>query len=108
MATVNRQEVLVLYLSNSSLDSRVVSWTRYNSPGRSSEVADEPEPPYATGVAALEDGWRLIQAAQLVPANAGMEYAISFQKFEFWLERLNSVEVADASSPVSERAGARP
>ncbi|MBO0892850.1 MAG: hypothetical protein J2O39_00605 [Acidimicrobiales bacterium] len=84
-----RQEVLVLYLSNSSLDSAVVAWSRFNgADDEASEVGDEPERPYETGLDALRDGWRLFQAAQLVPSDPGAEYATSFQKFEFWFERM--------------------
>lgn len=87
------QEVLVLYLSNSSLEGRVVAWSRFD-PSRESidEVGDEPSVPYETGVEALRDGWRLFQAAQLVPADPGAEYATSFQRFEFWFERLKEAD----------------
>jgi hypothetical protein len=88
-ASTARQEVLVLYLSNSSLDSAVVAWSRFNGADQStSEVGDEPDRPYETGLDALRDGWRLFQAAQLVPPDPGAEYATSFQKFEFWFERI--------------------
>lgn len=84
-----RQEVLVLYLSNSSLDGAVVAWSRFNGADDSaSGVGDEPDTPYETGLDALRDGWRLFQAAQLVPSDPGAEYATSFQKFEFWFERM--------------------
>ena len=88
-ASTARQEVLVLYLSNSSLDSAVVAWSRFSGADESaSEVGDEPERPYETGLDALRDGWRLFQAAQLVPSDPGAEYATSFQKFEFWFDRM--------------------
>jgi hypothetical protein len=88
-ASTARQEVLVLYLSNSSLDSAVVAWSRFNGADQSaSEVGDEPDRPYETGLDALRDGWRLFQAAQLIPSDPGAEYATSFQKFEFWFERM--------------------
>jgi hypothetical protein len=83
-----RQEVLVLYLSNSSLEGKVVAWSRFDPTKESiDEVGDEPEAPYDTGLDALRDGWRLFQAAQLVPSDPGAEYATSFQRFEFWFER---------------------
>jgi hypothetical protein len=88
-ASTVRQEVLVLYLSNSSLDSAVVSWSRFNGADElDSEAGDEPERPYESGLDALRDGWRLFQAAQLIPSDPGAEYATSFQKFEFWFERM--------------------
>ncbi len=84
-----RQQVLVLYLANSALDSWVVGWSRYDGTGRTTPTSgDSDEPPYETGVAALLDGWRLIQASQLVPPSPGHEYDVSFLKHEFFFERI--------------------
>jgi hypothetical protein len=84
-----RQRVLVLYLSNSSLSSDVVGWSRYDGTGATGPTTgDGDEPPYRTGVEALRDGWRLFQAAQLVPPQPGHEYDVSFLKHEFWFEQL--------------------
>jgi hypothetical protein len=88
-APVLRQQVLVLYLSTSALDSWVVGWSRYDGTGRTRPTTgDGDEPPYESGVAALRDGWRLIQAAQLIPPYPGHEYDVSFLKHEFLFERL--------------------
>lgn len=84
-----RQQVLVLYLATSSLQSRVVSWSMYD--GASNDVTDTGEnrhAPYETGLDALRDGWRLFQASPLLPAYPGTEYLTSHHKFEFFFERL--------------------
>ncbi|MFG2736556.1 hypothetical protein N0X72_01615 [Streptomyces carpaticus] len=84
-----RQRVLVLYLSTSALDSHVLGWSLYDGTGRTAPTTgDSEEPPYVTGVAALRDGWRLIQASQLVPPYPGHEYDVSFLKHEFFFEQL--------------------
>ncbi|GAA2356098.1 hypothetical protein GCM10010246_51650 [Streptomyces cuspidosporus] len=84
-----RQQVLVLYLNTSALDSEVVGWARYDGTGRTRPTTgDSDEPPYGTGVAALEDGWRLFQAAQLIPPYPGAEHETSFLKHEFFFEKL--------------------
>ncbi|RFC70786.1 hypothetical protein [Streptomyces sp. AcE210] len=84
-----RQQVLVLYLGTSALDSEVVGWSRYDGTGDTRPTTgDSDEPPYKTGIAALADGWRLFQAAQLVPAPPGGEYGTSFLKHEFFFEKL--------------------
>jgi hypothetical protein len=89
-----RQQVLVLYLANSSLASRVVGWAIYDGTGQlSAETGDHPEQPFNTGLEALQAGWRLIGASQLIPAAPGTEYSTSFQKFEFFFERI--VEAPD-------------
>ncbi|WP_212913987.1 hypothetical protein [Streptomyces sp. TS71-3] len=87
-ATV-RQQVLVLYLSTSALDSRTVGWARYDGTGATEPgTGDSDEPPYPDGVAALRDGWRLIQASPLIPPYPGHEYDVSFLKHEFLFEKL--------------------
>lgn len=88
-ATGLRQKVLVLYLATSALDSDVIGWSLYDGTGRTSPTTgDSDEPPYGTGLAALRDGWRLIQAAQLIPPYPGHEYDVSFLKHEFFFERI--------------------
>ena len=84
-----RQQVLVLYLSASALDGHVVGWSVYDGTGRTRPTTgDGDEPPYETGLGALLDGWRLIQAAQLIPPYLGHEYDTSFLKHEFLFEKL--------------------
>ena len=89
MTAESRQQVLVLYLVNSALDSYVVGWSQYDGTGRTSPTTgDSEEPPYATGLDALKDGWRLIQASQLIPPYPGHEYDVSFLKHEFFFEKI--------------------
>lgn len=92
LAPVLRQQVLVLYLLNSALDSYVVGWSRYDGTGRTvPTTGDSEEPPYETGLDALKDGWRLIQASQLIPPYPGHEYDVSFLKHEFFFEKIVQV-----------------
>ena len=87
--TIVRQQVLVLYTATSALDDRVVAWSSYDGTGRTHPtMGDSDEPPYPTGLAALRDGWMLMQAAQLLPPATGQEYDLSFLKHEFWFTRL--------------------
>lgn len=84
-----RQQVLVLYLLDSALSSRVVAWALYDGTGRqSAETGDCPEPPFETGLAALEAGWRLLAMSPIRPSPPGGEYSTSYLKFEFVFERL--------------------
>ncbi|ONI87679.1 hypothetical protein ALI22I_20945 [Saccharothrix sp. ALI-22-I] len=84
-----KQRVLVLYLSTSSLDDRVVGWSSYDGTGRTRPTTgDSDDPPYETGTDALRDGWRLFQASQLIPPYPGHEYDTSFLKHEFLFEKL--------------------
>jgi hypothetical protein len=89
-ATPNlRQQLLVLYLGTSSLDSEVIAWTRYDGTGRSRPTTgDSDDPPYPSGLHALLDGWRLIQMSQLLTHERGHEYDTAYLPYEFLFERL--------------------
>ncbi|MEZ4862617.1 MAG: hypothetical protein R3C14_14985 [Caldilineaceae bacterium] len=88
-----RQKVLVLYLSNSALDSAVRGWSLYDGTGRQHHTTgDSDVAPYATGLDALLDGWRVIQFPQLIPPYPQMEYTTSFQMYEFIFEKLEEID----------------
>ena len=84
-----KQQVLVLYLESSALDTQVKAWAIYDGTGRSRHMAgDSDTPPFKTGLAALEDGWRLIQAAPLIAHDTGDEFRTGYLKYEFFFEKL--------------------
>ncbi len=95
-----RQKVLVLYLKNSALDSPVARLgASTTGPAETLHMAgDADEPPYATGLAALKDGWRLFQASQLLPHPRGEEFDLAYLKYEFFFEQL--VEVDAMTEPI--------
>jgi hypothetical protein len=94
-----RQRVLVLYLASSALDAPVVAWANYDGTGQTTPNAgDGDEPPYATGVAALEDGWRLIQASPLLPHAGGDEFRTGYLKYEFFFEKLEELAASGETS----------
>jgi len=74
-----RQQLMVLYLATSALDSNVVAWTRYDGTGRSRPtMGDSDESPYGVGLDAVIDGWRLIQTSQLINHPIGQEYDTAY------------------------------
>ena len=84
-----RQQLLVLYLGTSALDADVIGWTRYDGTGRSRPtMGDSDQAPYATGLDALLDGWRLLQMSQLLGHEHGHEYTTGYLPYEFLFERL--------------------
>ena len=90
---MTRQQILVLYLKTSSLDTGVVAWAHYDGTGlRAYMSGDEDEPPYDTGLDALKDGWRLIQASPLVSHVPGTEFRTDYLKYEFFFEKLVEVD----------------
>jgi hypothetical protein len=84
-----RQQVLILYLATSALDSDVCAWTLYDGTARSRPTTGDTDvPPYPTGLAALIDGWRLVQLSPVQPPVPGHEYDVSTLRHEFVFERL--------------------
>ena len=91
--TTLRQKVLVLYLNTSALDSEVRGWANYDGTGQEHHTTgDSFEPPYATGIDALRDGWRVIQFPQAIPPYPGAEFSTSFMKYEFIFEKLVDID----------------
>lgn len=82
-----RQQVLILWLASSALDGGVLGWAFHDG---SAGAGPQPvgDPPYVTGVAALEDGWCLLQISPLLPAFPGHEHDTSFLKHELVFQRM--------------------
>lgn len=88
-----RQQVLILYLSNSALDSQVIGWSHYDGTGGQVNMAgDSDEPPYTSGLEAMQDGWRLFQASTLQPHVPGDEFRMGYLKYEFFFEKISAVD----------------
>jgi hypothetical protein len=90
LAVSTRQQVLVLYLSSTSLEGNVAGWAFYN--GLEEDLYyDDDTPPYETGVAALKDGWRMISYPTLHDIDRkGGEHDLGYFKNEFVFEKLIS------------------
>jgi len=82
-----RQQVLMMWLASSSLDSRVLGWSFFDGTAGAGPQPSA-DPPYGTGVEALHDGWRLLQMSPLIQPVPGHERETSFLKHEFVFERL--------------------
>jgi hypothetical protein len=90
---MKRQKVLVLYLADSALDANVIAWAQYDGTARAEHMAgDAAEPPYSTGLAALRDGWRLIQMAPMQAHAPGAEFTTAYLKYEFLFEQWVDVD----------------
>lgn len=86
---MQRQQVLYLWLHGSSLDEKVIAWAFHDGASGAGPSLPETEgsPPYESGVAALCDGWMLLQSAQLVPPAPGQEHLTAYLEYEFVFER---------------------
>ncbi len=98
-----RQQVLVLYLAQPQLDSRVVGWSFYDGTSQQGREAQgvEIEPRYTSGLEALRDGWRLIEYPRLENPAPGREYQVGYLQAEFVFEK-----IIDSSAPLPVGEGA--
>jgi hypothetical protein len=88
-----RQKLLILYLHSPDLNSKVVAWSAYDGTGATASTSgDAKEPPYESVVAAMHDGWRVVQFPQQFPAYPGTEYTTAYLKFEYILEKLEATD----------------
>ena len=82
-----RQQVLYLWASGSSLDSSTVGWAFHDGTDGEGPGLPDGDLPYATGVHALQDGWMLLQSAQLIAPVPGTEHLNAYLDYEFVFER---------------------
>jgi hypothetical protein len=86
---MQRQKLLILYSENSGLTSSVVAWSLYDGTGAYEfDASDEADPPYASVLSAMRDGWRVIQLPSLHAVDPGASQQPSYLRFEVVLERL--------------------
>ena len=84
-----RQQLLVLYATTSSPESEVGAWSIFDGTDRQAHMAgDGDQPPYPSVLAAMRDGWRVIQLPHLQAAPLGAAHDTSFLKYEFVLAKL--------------------
>ncbi len=82
-----RQQVLYLWLAEGALDTDAVGWAFHDGTAGGGPSLPDGDPPYANGVAALEDGWCLIQSPAPYPLHPGEEHGTSYLPNEFVFER---------------------
>ncbi len=82
-----RQQVLYLWLAEGALDTETVGWAFHDGTAGEGPQLSEDEPPYPTGLAALEDGWFLLQSPAPYPLQPGKEHEVGYLANEFVFER---------------------
>ncbi len=87
------QKLLILYCASSSLESETIGFSFYDGSGqeRFEAFGEERELPYPSVLAAMRDGWRVIQLPVLQSVDPGSAQRTSYLRFEFVLERLVEV-----------------
>lgn len=91
-----RQQILILHLSTSDLDSRTVAWALYDGAKakgeRQMQTGDEDQPPYESVLDAMRDGWNVIQIPSLPLYRTGFEHDLGHLPYEYVLERKVTID----------------
>ena len=88
-----RQKILILYAATPDLRSGIGAWAIYDGTGKEHHTTgDSDTPPYGSVLAAMRDGWRVVQFPQQFPAYPGMELSTSYLRFEYILEKLEEID----------------
>jgi hypothetical protein len=82
-----RQQILYLWLAEGALDTETVGWAFHDGAAGKGPGVPDADPPYRTGLAALEEGWCLIQSPAPYPLHPGAEHEVSYLANEFIFER---------------------
>ena len=93
-----RQQILILHLATSSLESRTVAWAFFDGTAgadkRQMQSGDSDEPPYPSVLAAMQDGWNVIQLPPLPTYVTGHEHENGNLPYEYVLERKVDLDCA--------------
>jgi len=84
-----RQQLLFLYLTHPNPTADTIGWSFFDGTAQEQRTTGDAEvPPYPSVLAAMQDGWRVMQVSQQLPPYPGMEHRTSYLPYEFILERL--------------------
>ncbi len=91
-----RQQILILHLADSSLESTTVAWALYDGAKAKDELqmntGDAKLPPYESVLAAMRDGWNVLQLPAMPIYHLGSEQELGYLPYEYVLERKVSVD----------------
>ncbi len=91
-----RQQILILHLSNSELDSQTVAWALYDGAAPADKIqmqsGDQDKPPYRSVLDAMRDGWFVMQVPTLPYYVRGHDHEVGHLPYEYALERKVEVE----------------
>lgn len=82
-----RQQILYLWLAEGALDTDTVGWAFHDGTAGSGPALPETEPPYLSGLQAMQDGWCLIQSPAPYTLQPGTEHGVAYLANEFIFER---------------------
>ncbi|MDA0710838.1 MAG: hypothetical protein O3B73_11580 [bacterium] len=93
------QDVLVFFQTMPALDVKPVAWAYYEaSKGPVRDLVEENEPPYKTAMAAMRDGWQVIQMSELKHRSPEDGYDLGPLPYQIVLSKFNELVNEEAGS----------
>ena len=91
------QDILVLFQTSPALDVTPVAWARYEaSTGVGiDDLVEESQPPYVNAMAAMRDGWQVIQMSELKERSAEEGYELGPIPYQTVLQRFSERQPLD-------------
>ena len=74
-------------MAEGALDTATIGWAFYDGVQKQGPGLPDDDPPYPNGLAALEDGWFLLQSPSPYVLHPGEEHGTSYLPNEFVFER---------------------
>ena len=88
------QDILVVFQTTPALDAQVVAWARYEASKSAGieDLVEESEPPYQDAMAAMRDGWQVIQMSELKHRSSGEGYELGPLPYQTVLAKFSELE----------------
>lgn len=88
------QDILVFYQTSPALDVAPVAWARYEASKGTGidDLVEESEPPYRNAMAAMRDGWQVIQMSEYKQRNEADGYELGPIPYQTVLSRFSEME----------------
>ena len=88
------QDILVLFQTSPALDVEPVAWSRYEASKGTGirDLVEEEEPPYENAMAAMRDGWQVIQMGELKQRSEQDGYELGPLPYQTVLSKFNELQ----------------
>ena len=91
-----RQKLLMVYTKSNDAASEIIAWSLYDGTANytfeASDVCEDNEAPYHSVLAAMRDGWRVMQVPRMDHGIGDRSYEMGVLPFEWALEQWERID----------------
>ena len=94
------QDILVFFQTTPALDAQVVAWARYEASKGTGlgDLVEESDPPYHNAMAAMRDGWQVIQMSELKHRSPQEGYELGPLPYQIVLSKFNELQKEEGAT----------